>query len=76
MALFVKKDCPVCSKFKTLFRERNIDFKAIELNTKSDTVESGYTLNGKEYPSYKMEVIPNIRYLENGEQDFYNVEKK
>ena len=33
MALFVKKDCSICAKFKNLFTNAKLDFKVFELGT-------------------------------------------
>ena len=33
MAIFVKKDCEICKKFVSKFKDRDIDFKAFELST-------------------------------------------
>ena len=36
MALFVKKDCPICNKITTIFKDRKIDYKKFELSTVND----------------------------------------
>ena len=43
-----------------MFRDRNVEYKAIEMDTKAGTVESGFSQNGQEYPIYPVGEIPNL----------------